>query len=220
MHIFFVSLLGLGSLVALDFLLSARTGFSQQSGLLTRISRTLENDFAYGGLGVDFATSARPATLETGLDYLFRLGTGPIPRAIWPEKSTVDANLEMTSHFLGRPMNTITSILLFTPVGEALFYFGFVGLMIISLLYGFVTIWLERLYSTSPSYWGLLAQTYVWSFLAMRQAFYNLWFALIVANFLVLIFLFVVKGFFRTPQSRIMQEKSVFSDSAKSIPAC
>ncbi len=217
-HILFVILLGVASLVALDFLMSARTGFSQQSGVFTRISRTLKNDFAYGGLGIDFATAARPATLETGTDYIFRLITGPIPRALWPEKSTVDANLEMTAYYLGQPMNVITSIQLFTPVGEALFYFGFVGLIIVPLLYGFATTWLERVYSTSPSYWGLLAQAYMWSFLAMRQTFYNLWFALIVANFSLLIFLFVSKRVLRASPRRRRQTERHLSDSSKPAP--
>jgi hypothetical protein len=50
-HIVFIVLLGLSSLVALDALLAARTGSTQQGGVFTRISRALENDFAYGGLG-------------------------------------------------------------------------------------------------------------------------------------------------------------------------
>ncbi len=201
-HITFAILLGLASLVALDFLLVARTGASQQGGVTTRISRALENDFAYGGLGIDFASNTRPATLETGTDYVLRLLAGPIPRVLWPEKSTVDANLEMTSYFLNRPIEAINSIRLFTPLGEALFYFGYIGFVIIPLLYGFVTAWLERVYSTSTSYWGLLSQVYVWSFLAMRQTFYNLWFALVVANFLLLLFLFVFKWVFRPSQRR------------------
>jgi len=164
--------------------------------LFFRVERNLKDDFAYGGFGLDFATHARPASFDTGLDYLGRLLVGPVPRVFWSGKPVVDPNWEMTENYWGTSLASVGFIRLFTPLGEAIFYFGYLGLVLIPLLYGFTVSWLERLYSSSPAYRGLLAQVYVWAFLGMRHTFWNLFGALVVTNFLLLLTLFLTRWYF------------------------
>lgn len=208
-RIILIFIIAIGSLLMLDYLLMGRSGLVATGTVSERISRVLQKDFALGGLGIDFATHTRPPTIETGVDYLFRLLTNPVPRALWPTKYIVDPNLEMTEQYTGMGIESVRTIYLFTPIGEALFYFGYVGLLIIPMMYGFLTTLLERIYRTSPVYGGLLAQVYVWAFLAMRHTFWNLWSALVVVNFLLLVFLFFLKTFFFT-NPKWLENSTVF----------
>ena len=70
----------------------------------------------------------------------------------------------MTEWYTGVPYYVYRSIWLFTPLGEALFYMGYVGILIIPFLYGLTTVYLERIYLQSSAYRGLLAHLYIWSF--------------------------------------------------------
>lgn len=193
-HILIILFLFFAALLLNDALLLGRSGLFPSGTVLERIRRALYTDFAYGGLGIYFATSSRHASFETGLEYFLRLALLPIPRVMWPRKPILDPNWEMTEYFWGTSISEIGSITLFTPVAEALFYFGYVGLIIIPVLYGFTTTYLERIYSSSAVYFGLLAQVYLWTFLGMRHTFWNLYSALVVGNLFVLVVLFSFKN--------------------------
>jgi hypothetical protein len=170
------------------------------------VGRSLQTDFAYGGLGLEFATNARPASLAISLNYLERLVVMPVPRVLWPGKPVVDPNWEMTENYRGAFIDSVGSISLFTPLGEAVFYFGYWGLVIVPLLYGFTVSWLERLYSTSSAFSGLLAQVYVWAFLGMRHTFFNLFTALVVGNFVILVVLFLARLFWLPRRKSVAPE--------------
>lgn len=189
----FIILLFIASLLILDALLQGRSGREATGTLFDRVERTLEADFAYGGIGLRLGAFARQATLETAFDYIVRLVTLPVPRSLYPSKSIVDPNWEMTEAYHGASLSRLGSITLFTPLGEALYYFGYPGIIVIPFLYGFTTRMLERLYLTSPTYRGLLAQVYVWSFLGMRHTYWNLFSALIVVNLVMLCMLLLGK---------------------------
>ena len=188
-------LIVVGAFVAMDALLLGRGGIAAEGTLLDRVGRNLKADFAYGGLGLNFARQMGPPPFVTSLNYLERIVVMPVPRVLWPGKPVVDPNWEMTENYRGGYIENVGSISLFTPLGEAVFYFGYWGLIIVPLLYGFTVSWLERLYSTSSSFAGLLAQVYVWAFLGMRHTFYNLFAALITANFVILLILFLASLF-------------------------
>jgi hypothetical protein len=81
--------------------------------------------------------------------------------------------------------------MLFTPLGEALIYFGYMGILVVPFLYGFMVVLLERLCLTSAAYLGLWAQVYIWAFVCMRLTFFNLFSVLIAANFTLLCMLFI-----------------------------
>ena len=193
-HLALVGILFVGGLLVADYLLAGRSGIQATGSIPERLVRALEMDFAYGGKGIDFAMHSRPPSFETGINYILRLVYLPIPRMLWTSKPTIDPNWEMTEHYYGAPIERIGTIVLLTPIAEALFYFGYIGLIIIPLFYGIVASWLERLYSTSPAFWGLLAQVYTWALLGMRHTFWNLFGALVVANLAMIASLFVVKS--------------------------
>lgn len=180
------------SLISMDFLLQARKGeiSSSSGGVVERIERAIRYDFAYGGLGLHLGSTAQP-TIESGVNHLVRTIVQPIPRFIWSGKPTSNPNQDMTEWFTGQPYYVYGTIWLFTPLGEALFYMGYVGIFIIPFLYGFTTIFLERIYLQSPAYLGLLAQLYIWAFLCMRLTFFNLFSVLVARNWLVLVFIVI-----------------------------
>jgi len=193
-HLALIGMLFVSGLLVADYLLAGRSGMQATGSIPERLVRALEMDFAYGGKGIDFAMHSRPPSFETGINYILRLIYLPIPRVLWISKPIMDPNWEMTEHYYGAPIERIGTIVLLTPIAEALFYFGYIGLIIIPLFYGVVTGWLERLYSTSPAFWGLLAQVYTWALLGMRHTFWNLFGALMVANLAMIASLFVVKS--------------------------
>jgi hypothetical protein len=200
-----LGLLSIVSLISMDFLLQARKGEISSDDFGQRIERALRSDFAYGGLGLELGATAQP-TFESGVNHLVRTIVQPIPRFIWSNKPTSNPNQDMTEWYTGVPYYIYGSIWLFTPLGEALFYMGYVGLFIIPFLYGLTTVFLERIYLQSLAYRGLLAQLYIWSFLSMRLTFFNLFSALVARNWLVLLFIFagailVSHKYKRTPAS-------------------
>lgn len=176
-------------LLALDVLVESRAGSAAEGSLGDRVERSLRVNFAYGGLGLELGMESRPDSPERGLDYLFRTAVLPIPRFIWPDKPISNPNQILTEAYTGQSIDTLGVVLLFTPLGEALFYFGYVGLALVPFLYGFTAILLERLYSTSRIFMGLLIQTYLWAFLGMRLSYFNLFSALIASNLVLLLLL-------------------------------
>jgi oligosaccharide repeat unit polymerase len=178
--------LSLGVLLTLDLMRSGRQGLVTEDSLQNRIDRTLRTDFAFGGLGLRLGLDNLPFSSEQGISYLVRTVVLPIPRVLWPDKPTSNPNQEFTERATGLSYDDYGSLLLFTPLGEALFNFGYFGIIVIPFLYGFVTRLLERFYSSSNVYYGLLAQVYIWAFLAMRLTFFNLFSTLIVANFFLI----------------------------------
>lgn len=96
----------------------------------------------------------------------------------------------MTEWYTGVPYYVYRSIWLFTPLGEALFYMGYVGILIIPFLYGLTTVYLERIYLQSSAY-PPVAHLYIWSFLCMRLTFFNLFSAFGCPHFVVLLFIVV-----------------------------
>jgi hypothetical protein len=75
----------------------------------------------------------------------------PVPRFLWDSKPYNNVNQDMTEVYVDEPFSSYGSILLFTPLGEALYYFGYFGLVIIPFLYGFTIKTMSRLYRSSPA---------------------------------------------------------------------
>lgn len=186
-----LGVLGVGVLLSLDFLRAARAGLDAEGTLQDRIERTLRTDFAYGGLGLTLGLNNLPQSMEPGIDYVARTVVLPIPRVLWPDKPSSNPNQEFTERATGLSFASYGTILLFTPLGEGLFYFGYMGIVMIPFLYGFLTVLLERLFLTSTAYRGLLAQLYIWAFLCMRLTFFNLFAVLVAANFTMLCMVFI-----------------------------
>jgi hypothetical protein len=193
--------LGVGILLSMDYLRTGRQGLEVQGSLQDRLERTLRADFAYGGLGLNLGLNNPPESMAQGIGYLMRTAVLPIPRVLWPAKPTSSPNQEMTERATGFSLAMYGSILLFTPLGEALIYFGYAGIVVIPFLYGFTTVLLGRLCLTSTVYVGLLAQVYIWSFLCMRLTFFNLFSVLIAGNFSLLCVLFL--GAHLIPKRRV-----------------
>jgi hypothetical protein len=186
-----IGVLVIGLLLLLDWLRYGRQGLVSEGTVLTRLERTLRTDFAYGGFGLRLGYNNMPESFDRGLNYIARTIMLPIPRVIWPEKPTSNPNQEYTEVVTGRSYSEFGSILLFTPLGEALYHFGLFGIALIPFLYGFLVSLLERIYISSPAYKGLLVQTYIWAFLAMRLTFFNLYSTLVITNFILIIILVV-----------------------------
>ena len=189
--IMLICFLLVGFLLALDWLRYGRQGMVSEGTILDRLERTLRTDFAYGGLGLRFGLDNLPDSMDRGISYIERTLVLPIPRVLWPGKPTLNPNQEYTELATGRSFADLGSIILFTPLGEALFNFGYVGIVFIPFFYGFVVVLLERIYSSSKVYKGLLAQVYIWAFLAMRLTFFNLFLTLVVTNFILISILVV-----------------------------
>lgn len=150
-------LLSVGILLGLDILRNGRQGLVSEGSLQGRIARTLRADFAFGCLGLKLGLDNLSISPNQGINSLERLVTLPIPRVLWPDKPTANPSQEYTERATGLSYADFNSILLFTPLGEALFNFGYLGIIIIPVFYGFVTRFLERFYSASKVFSGLLA---------------------------------------------------------------
>lgn len=177
----------IGIILLLNITLLGRQGLAISTNFFESISRVLYTDFAYGGKALELATIAKQPTLEKGINYFIHLIGVLVPRVLWPSKFIIDPNWEMTEAYAGTTLYRGGTIFLFTPLGEALFYFGYIGLLIVPFLYGFTTTFLERIYSTSKCYWGLLAEVYIWSFLGMRHTYYNLFTTLVVGKLVMIL---------------------------------
>lgn len=189
--IILIGVITVGLLVFLDWLRYGRQGRLSEGTVLDRLERTLRTDFAYGGQGLLFGINNMPDSPDRGLSYVERTIVLPIPRFLWPGKPTSNPNQEYTELVTGRSYQEYGSILLFTPLGEALFNFGYLGVILIPFIYGLLVALLEKIYSSSIAYRGLLVQTYIWAFLAMRLTFFNLFSTLIITNFILLLMLIV-----------------------------
>ena len=200
-----------GALLLLGALRHARSGAYTRVSVSNEIARTLTIDFAYGGRGLRFLHLDVGASLHKGFAYVGRMVIMPVPRSLWPTKPIVDPNWEMTEAFLGKSLAKAGSITLFTPLGEALFYFGRFGLILVPFAYGLLSTGLERLFLTSKVFSALFAQVLIWSFLCWRLTFWNLFGQLVVGNLAVLLFLWVL-GHLRLGDGRGLTEGEVASD--------
>lgn len=188
----------IGIILLLNFTLLGRQGLAISTNFFESISRVLYTDFAYGGKALELATIAKQPTLEKGINYFIHLIGVLVPRVLWPSKFIIDPNWEMTEAYIRSTLYRGGTIFLFTPLGEALFYFGYIGLIIVPFLYGFTTTFLERIYSTSKCYWGLLAEVYIWSFLGMRHTYYNLFTTLVVGRLVVIILIILLTSMLKS----------------------
>jgi hypothetical protein len=186
--------IALAIVISLDSLVMGRAGSVAEGTLGDRVERSLRVNFAYGGLGLQLGMLGLPDSPDRGIDYLIQTAALPIPRVLWPDKPSANPNQVFTEWYTGLTVENLGSLLLFTPLGEALFNFGYFGLALVPFLYGFTVTLLERLYSTSDVYKGLLIQVYLWAFVGMRLTYFNLFATLIAANF-VLLFLLVAGRF-------------------------
>jgi hypothetical protein len=191
LKVLLIGVMIVGLLLFLDWLRYGRQGLVSEGTIFDRLERTLRTDFAYGGFGLQFGINNRPESMDRGIDYIKRTIVLPIPRVLWPEKPTSNPNQEYTELVTGRSYSEFGSILLFTPLGEALFHFGYLGIALIPFFYGFLVIILERIYSSSEAFKGLLVQAYIWAFLAMRLTFFNLYSTLVITNFVLILLLAV-----------------------------
>jgi hypothetical protein len=176
-----MGLVGGIALLALGYLREGRSGQESDAGVLDQIGATIRQDFSYGGMGVTISDVHDGSLGEGGL-YLLRMGGVIVPRSLWPSKPIKDPNWEMTEAFVGAELRDAGSISLFTPVGEALFYFGWAGLIVVPLLYGILSSGMEQLYLRPDALEPLRAQTVVWTALAWRLTLWNLFSALVILN--------------------------------------
>jgi hypothetical protein len=184
--------IALAALLLLGVLRQARSGGYTQASLPDQVMNTLSVDFAYGGLGLEFLHLDAGSSLRKGLVYLGRMVIMPVPRSFWPSKPIVDPNWEMTEAFFGGTLAGVGVLRLFTPLGEALFYFGKFGLFLIPFGYGLLGTSLERLYRASKAFSALFAQLLIWSFLCWRLTLWNLFGAVVVGNLTVLLLLWMI----------------------------
>jgi hypothetical protein len=179
-------------LLTLNALMAARQGREVSGDIVDRLGRTLVQDVAYGGIGLGLTERSGPVTTDRVNEYVVGLLGQPIPRAIWPDKPIKDPNWSMTEAYFNADLRVIGNITLFTPLGEALYYFGYAGLVIVPLLYGLTVSALAGLYSSSKVLVGLLAQVYIWTMLGMRLTYWNVYTTLVSGSLVVLILLVVI----------------------------
>lgn len=197
-----LAVLGLALVILLDVLVAGRQGKEAEGALAERVYRSISRDFAYGGLALQITPSAGAQDYGGALAYLGRIAAQPIPRVLWPGKSSANPNLELTQSYEAQSVDALGSIRLFTPLGEGLFYLGYVGVVAIPFLYGLTVRLLERIYSTSPLFQGLLAQLWIWAFLGMRLTYFNLFGFVVAANTVVLLALWTLGTYRRAQISR------------------
>lgn len=173
------------ALLALGYLREARSGQVVSGSVVDQIAATLQSDFSYGGRGLWIGQVHR-GSLAGGALYLGRIAGMAVPRSLWPSKPTQDPNWEMTEAEEGKDLRDVNAVNLFTPLGEALFYFGPVGLVIVPLLYGGLSAGLERAYGRHRAFAVLRAHVVLWAFLAWRLTLWNLVGALVIGNAAVL----------------------------------
>lgn len=183
----------MAAVLVLGLLRHARSGELAGAPSLRQTLETLQADFAYGGLGLSLAEEAGLGNTTRAMSYLSRFLVMPIPRAIWPRKPVVDPNWEMTEAWGGGVLDQIGTVALFTPLGEALFYFGWAGLLLVPFAYGWLTSALESVFRNCRSAAVLNAHLLLWTFLCWRLTLWNLVGATLVANLGAL----AVLGFFR-----------------------
>jgi len=204
-----LGMVGLALLLGMDYLVKGRQGEEAQGGIAQRVERTLRTDFAYGGLGLKLGMDAQPGSLERGIEYLVRIAVLPIPRVLWPSKPSTNPNQIFTEWYTERSLEEVRTIILFTPLGEALFFFGYLGIALVPFLYGFTAILFERIYSTSEVYKGLLIQVYLWAFISMRLTYFNLFEFLVVQNFVLITILVAGQHFMRNKYRRLPSGESI-----------
>lgn len=182
--------LGAGALVILFLLeqrLHVRSGSEVRGTPAERIEMLLATDFAYGGMALDCLQHS--ASFDSGARYLIGHAALLVPRFLWPDKPYVATNQEMTTFYLGSGAD---HIVLFTPLGEGLFYFGLLGVALIGLAYGGTTAYLEGLYRTNLILLGFMVEVYVWTFLGYRHTFNNIFLALVLPKVYPMICLIVL----------------------------
>lgn len=177
-------------LIVLDLSLLGRQDKVASGNLTERIGRVLRVDFAYGGSALQLG--GRESTTNSSISYLKLFAGIVIPRFFWSGKPVTNPNQEMTEFYYGKDFAEIGNIRLFTPLGEGLFYFGYLGFGLIGFLYGLTGIWLERIYITSKCYLGLLIHLYIWQFLGMRHTYFNLFLSVVLSKILILILLILL----------------------------
>jgi hypothetical protein len=154
---------------------SLRMGFGLRPGLgsTAAIGKTFEADvrpFAYG-------MDVRESTLRGPADeYVWALLTAGVPRAVWRTKPWVATNAELTQILTGSSIGRGTAILTFTVAGEAWYYFGDWGPVVLFFMFGFIAVMTSTFLAKCGSIFGML-RSYVLFTMAflMRSTFMDLW---------------------------------------------
>ncbi len=73
---------------------------------------------------------------ESGSEYLASLVGFAVPRALWPGKPAVQTNIVATERLTGREVGQGTSVITTTIMGEGWLHFGHFGPLVIGVLFG------------------------------------------------------------------------------------
>ena len=123
--------------------------------------------------------------------YLLNLATFVIPRTIWKDKPAEQYNYMITSILTGSRVGEGTSVITSTMLGEAWYYFGWIGTVILMFTFGFFTYLLEYHLSRNILFVGLYLSMFFISIVYIRSTFFDYFQQGIIAIFTTLIFLFL-----------------------------
>jgi len=105
------------------------------------------------------------------MEYLKILGTLPIPRFIWPEKPYFFFNIYITELIRGYKITRGYAIATYTFYGEALYYFGMIGPLLIMFIFGLLARFTEKLICSNKLFLGLYPSFLIMSSITIRSLF-------------------------------------------------
>lgn len=104
-------------------------------------------------------------------EYIISMMTFLIPRALWESKPLIQYNAEITYLLTGRWVGDGTSIVTSTMLGEAWYFFGWIGMMILMMFFGMTAQFLERLLVHRPLTIGLFFLMWFSAFAQVRSTY-------------------------------------------------
>jgi hypothetical protein len=107
----------------------------------------------------------------SGSDYIISMLTFLIPRSIWPAKPALLYNYEISYLVTGYRIGEGTSVVTSTMLGEAWYYFGWVGTILLMLMFGATAQFLERFLVQAPLTMGLYFTAWYSSMIQIRSTY-------------------------------------------------
>jgi len=107
----------------------------------------------------------------SALEYMKILMTLPIPRFIWSEKPLFRFNIYISELIHRHSITSGYAIFTYTFYGEALYYFGIIGPLIIMFIFALLTRLTERLICSNKLFIGLYPTFLIVSMITIRSLF-------------------------------------------------
>lgn len=126
-------------------------------------------------------------------DYLTSMVTFIIPRAIWPNKPILLYNYDISYLMTGSLVGQGTSVITSTMLGEAWYYFGWIGTILLMFMFGVTAQVLERFLTRDLLTLGIYFIVWFNSFVLIRSTFLTYFQGGIIAILLGAVMLWFVR---------------------------